>query len=110
MAALKRAGYNAVRTAHHAPSSAFLAAADALGLLVLYEFFDVWDVAKNSHDGHVGFGDSWRRDVTALMERDRSRPCIVMWSVGNEVADRAGAYFKQPRRVRVRVAEWVQQK
>jgi beta-galactosidase len=85
---LKAAGFNAVRTAHNPPSPAFLAACDRLGLLVMDEAFDCWEKGKNPHDYSVVFPDWWRRDLDAMVRRDRNHPSIVFWSIGNEVYER----------------------
>ena len=43
---LKASGFNAIRTSHNPPSTAFLDACDRLGVLVLDEAFDCWERAK----------------------------------------------------------------
>ncbi len=85
---LKRAGFNAVRTAHNPPSEAFLDAADALGLLVIDEAFDGWRVAKVPNDYAALFDEHWEADLRAMVLRDRRHPSVVMWSIGNEVYER----------------------
>ena len=88
---LKAAGFNAIRTAHNPPSSAFLDACDRLGMLVLDEAFDTWEHPKNSQDYHLYFNDWWQRDVDAWIMRDRNHPCVIMWSIGNEINDLGSA-------------------
>lgn len=85
---LKVAGFNAVRTSHNPPSEAFLNACDRLGLLVMDESFDCWNVGKNSNDYAKYFNDWWQRDLDAMVLRDRNHPSIFMWSIGNEVPER----------------------
>ena len=79
--ALKGVGCNAIRPAHHTYSSEFLDLCDELGFYVYEECFDKW------HGGLYGryFQTEWQKDVDAMVKRDRNRPCIVMWGVGNEV-------------------------
>ena len=84
---LKAAGFNAVRTAHNPPSSAFLDACDRLGLLVVDEPFDVWTVSKRKYDYARFFHDWWQRDVDAMVKRDRNHPAIIMWGIGNEIPE-----------------------
>ena len=86
---LKAAGYNAIRTSHNPPSPAFLAAADRLGMLVIDEAFDMWERPKNPQDYHRFFGDWWAHDLAAMVRRDRNHPSVVLWSIGNEVNERA---------------------
>jgi len=84
---LKAAGFNAVRTAHNPPSSAFLDACDRLGLLVVDEPFDVWTVSKRKYDYARFFYDWWQRDVDAMVYRDRNHPSIILWGIGNEIPE-----------------------
>lgn len=85
---LKAAGFNAVRTSHNPPSEAFLNACDKLGLLVMDEAFDGWKVGKNKQDYALYFDKWWKRDLEAMVLRDRNHPSIIMWSIGNEVVER----------------------
>ncbi len=84
---LKAAGYNAVRTAHNPPSSAFLDACDRLGLLVLDEPFDTWKANKVKFDYGLDFDQWWKRDISAMVLRDRNHPSIVIWGIGNEIPE-----------------------
>ncbi len=86
---LKEAGFHAVRTAHNPPSPAFLDACDRLGILVIDEAFDCWSRGKTRFDYHLAFEGWWQRDLEAMVLRDRNHPSIVMWSIGNEIPDRA---------------------
>jgi beta-galactosidase len=84
---LKAAGFNAVRTAHNPPSTAFLDACDRLGLLVLDEPFDVWTSSKVKFDYARFFGEWWQRDIDAMVLRDRNHPSIIIWGIGNEIPE-----------------------
>jgi hypothetical protein len=86
---LKRNGFNAVRCAHNPPSEKFLAACDRLGLLVIAEAFDQWQKPKNANDYHLFFDQWHERDLTAMVLRDRNHPSVIMWSIGNEIKERA---------------------
>ena len=79
---LKANGYNAIRTSHNPVSPAFLAACDRLGMLVMDEAFDCWSRGKNSNDYHRDFDSWWRRDLAAMVLRDRNHPSVIMWSIG----------------------------
>lgn len=85
---LKAAGFNAVRTSHNPPSEAFLNACDKLGMLVIDEIFDGWKTAKNKYDYAMYFDQWYKRDVEAMILRDRNHPSIFMWSTGNEIIER----------------------
>ncbi len=86
---LKAAGFNAIRTAHNPPSPAFLDAADRLGMLVIDEAFDIWQRPKNPQDYHLYFDGWWAHDLAAMVRRDRNHPSVVLWSIGNEINERA---------------------
>jgi beta-galactosidase len=85
---LKASGFNAIRCAHNPPSTAFLEACDRLGMLVIDEAFDMWEVAKNSFDYHLYFREWWKKDIESMVLRDRNHPSIIMWSTGNEIPER----------------------
>ena len=86
---LKANGYNAIRTSHNPPSRDFLDACDRLGMLVIDEAFDCWEIAKNPEDYHLYFKDWWQRDLESMILRDRNHPCVILWSIGNEINERA---------------------
>ena len=86
----KENGFNAIRCSHNPMSSDFMEACDRLGLLVIAEAFDMWEMQKNANDYHLFFRDWWERDLTAFIERDRNHPSIFCWSIGNEIVERNG--------------------
>jgi beta-galactosidase len=88
---LKQAGFNAIRTSHNPPSSAFLDACDRLGMLVIDEAFDGWAAPKKKHDYSTVFAEKWQSDLRAMIDRDRHHPSVIMWSIGNEVYERGNA-------------------
>ena len=85
---MKANGYNAIRCAHNPPSVAFLDACDRLGMLVIDEAFDMWRKPKNPQDYHLYFDEFWKKDIEAMVLRDRNHPSIIMWSTGNEIPER----------------------
>ncbi|MBP5764136.1 MAG: DUF4982 domain-containing protein [Bacteroidales bacterium] len=94
---LRQIGVNAIRTGHNPQSPDFYDACDELGLLVMDEAFDEWEhpkrkwlegwnVGKPAYEGSFDFFEEWSEaDVTAMVLRDRPHPCVVLWSIGNEV-------------------------
>jgi len=86
---LKANGFNAVRCAHNPPAPKFLEACDRLGLLVVDEAFDQWRKQKNPDDYHRFFDEWHEKDLTSMVKRDRNHPSIIMWSIGNEIPERA---------------------
>lgn len=87
---LKEIGFNAIRTTHNPPSEALIEACDRLGMYVFDEAFDAWGIAKRGGDYNQYFADCWERDLTAFVKRDRSHPCVTIWSIGNEIPERGG--------------------
>ena len=85
---MKEAGFNLIRTSHNPTSRAFLDACDSIGMLVIGEAFDGWREAKNPHDYSTLFDTHYRDDIHAMILRDRNHPCIISWSIGNEVIER----------------------
>ena len=93
---MKAHGFNAIRTSHNPPSPMFLASCDRLGMLVVDEAFDQWEVQKNPEDYHLAFAEWWQRDLASMILRDRNHPSVILWSIGNEIPERA-----QPRGVEI---------
>jgi beta-galactosidase len=82
---LKAGGFNAIRMAHNPPSSSILDACDRLGMLVIDEAFDVWRYGHFNGDYGSRFDSLWKEDLGNMILRDRNHPCIIMWSIGNEI-------------------------
>jgi beta-galactosidase len=97
---MKKMGANAIRTAHNPMSDEFMNLCDRLGMLVLDEAFDEWQVPKAAPDveedgtriTHLmdyyanDFDEWFERDLAEFVQRDRNHPCVFMWSLGNEIA------------------------
>lgn len=85
---MKDAGFNLIRTSHNPPSEGFLNACDQLGMMVIDEAFDGWRTQKNPFDYSILFDSLATDDVKRMVLRDRNHPCIVAWSIGNEIIER----------------------
>lgn len=84
---LKAMGVNAVRSSHNPPAPELLAMCDTMGLVVMDESFDMWRRRKTKND-YARFFDQWHeRDLSDLVLRDRNHPCVLVWSIGNEVLE-----------------------
>ena len=85
---MKEAGFNLIRTSHNPTTRAFLDACDSLGMLVIDEAFDGWRTQKNPYDYSTVIDSCFRQDIHAMVLRDRNHPCVISWSIGNEVIER----------------------
>ena len=84
---LRTMGVNAIRTSHNPAAPELFGLADEMGFLVLSEFTDVWEIPKTEFD-YVRFAKEWReRDIASWIRRDRNHPCVIGWSIGNEIPD-----------------------
>lgn len=86
---LKENGFNALRIAHNPASQITLEVCDRLGMYVMNEAFDGWYLPKTYHDHSRRFASDWKSDVTAMVESSRNHPCVIMYSIGNEVSETA---------------------
>lgn len=84
---LKEMGCNAIRTSHNPPAPELLDLCDRMGFLVMDEDFDMWLRRKTRYDYANFFAEWYERDITNWMLRDRNHPCIILWSIGNEVLE-----------------------
>lgn len=83
----REAGFNALRIAHNPASRALLEACDRLGMLVMEESFDMWNHSKLPNDYARYFADDWEETVRSIIEKDYNHPCVVMYSIGNEIQE-----------------------
>lgn len=84
---LQEMGCNALRCSHNPPAVEFLDLADKMGFLVCDELYDSWEKGKRENDFHLIF-DKWhKKDLQAMIRRDRNHPSVILWSIGNEVIE-----------------------
>jgi beta-galactosidase len=84
---LQAMGCNAIRTSHNPPAPELLDLCDQMGILVMDESFDCWQIGKQKNDYHLLWDDWHERDWRAELRRDRNHPSVIMWSTGNEVRE-----------------------
>ncbi len=82
---LKEMGCNAIRTSHNMPAPELVELCDEMGLMMMVEAFDEWDVAKCLNGYHLFFAEWAERDMENMLRHYRNSPSVVMWSIGNEV-------------------------
>ncbi len=92
---MKFLNVNAVRTSHYPNAPEFYQLCDYYGIYVMneadlemhgactrlggYEWKDWSDYAEN-----IFFSEGIKQRHVALVERDKNRPCVIIWSLGNE--------------------------
>lgn len=94
---LKDCGCNAIRCSHNPHMPELYDLCDAMGFLVMDEAFDEWENPKNKwstghnvyppkHQGYYEDFPQWHDiDLRAMVRRDRNHPCVILWSIGNEI-------------------------
>lgn len=94
MLQLKAFGYNTIRCSHNPYSDSFARIADRVGMLIVDELTDKW--SDNDYwGGRRPFTQIWSDLIIEWIKRDRNRPSIILWSLGNELQIREGwAGFK----------------
>ena len=86
---MKRHNINAVRTSHYPPHPGFLELCDEYGLYVIDECdYETHGFEPNGWRGNPSDDPAWRDALVdrmrRMVERDKNRPSIIMWSLGNE--------------------------
>ena len=94
---MKSLNVNAVRTSHYPNMPEFYALCDAYGLYVMDEAdlethgaatrfggYENEPWMEYAEDGY--FAPAIKDRHVALVERDKNRPCVIIWSLGNESA------------------------
>ncbi len=86
---IKRHNMNTVRTSHYPNDPRFYEMCDRIGLYVI----DETDIETHGFDAVgnrslISDDPAWREiylmRLFEMVERDKNRPCIIMWSLGNE--------------------------
>ncbi len=88
---LKAMGVNSLRTSHNPPAPELLELADKMGFIVMDEAFDIWKKEKTKFDYHLDWDEWHKRDLEDMVLRDRNHPSVIIWSIGNEVAEQWGS-------------------
>lgn len=82
------ANINFIRTSHYPRSDAFLDAADQYGIYIEDETAVVWQGGEwNVNPNSVAdpsYTPNYMNQFAEMIEKDRSHPSIIIWSLGNE--------------------------
>ncbi len=84
---LQTMGVNSIRTSHNMPAVELVELCDEYGIVIIDEAFDMWEGHKTRYDYAEYFKDWYKKDVESWIKRDRNHPCVIMWSIGNEIGD-----------------------
>ena len=84
---MQEMGVNAIRTSHNPPARQLLDLCDRMGILVMDELYDMWELAKTTYDNARFFPETYPEDTAAWVRRDRCHPSVILWSIGNEIHD-----------------------
>lgn len=88
---MKRFGFNHIRTSHNPYSEDLLRLCDQYGILVVDELYDKWN--SQFTGGRGDFLSLWQKNIPEWVKRDRNHPCVVLWSLGNELQHHADMPF-----------------
>lgn len=99
METMKSMGVNAIRVTHNPAADELIEICNRLGLMVIDEAFDCWESGKRAKDYGRFFnkaathpdaedGETWAEfDIKNMVNRGKNDPCIIMWSIGNEIVN-----------------------
>ncbi len=80
----KEAGVNSVRLHAEPYPTYYLDIADEMGMLIVDETA-IYGSGKTMQADHPDYIENCRRHVERLVQRDKNHPCVIMWSVENEM-------------------------
>ena len=66
-----------------------------MGFVVMVEAFDCWKQGKTAGDYSRLFDEWHAKDLKAMVHRERNHPSVIMWSIGNEIAEQDGPELAQ---------------
>jgi len=78
----KEGNVNYIRTSHYPPNEKLLEACDELGMFVEEEAPFCWATKKKVNDRN--YFETILQPTLEMVERDRSHPSIIIWSLANE--------------------------
>ena len=92
----RKGNVNYIRTSHYPPDEALLEACDELGMFVEVEAPFCW--AHKTDIPESRFYEVLVNQHVEMVNRDRSHPSVLMWSIGNE-SKKFNEYFRRASEV-----------
>jgi beta-galactosidase len=104
LVAMKRFGFDALRTSHYPNDPVLLDLCDELGLYVVAEA-NLEAHAEPQLAAEPRYLAAWVDRVSRMVRRDRHHPSVIIWSIGNEAGygpnhDAAAAWVRHADRTR----------
>lgn len=88
---LRDMGVNALRTSHNPPAPEVLDLCDRMGIVVWDELYDKYGKTAGVPCSTAEYVEKHaEKEVRNFVRRDRNHPCVVIWSIGNEIPDILG--------------------
>lgn len=121
---MKDMGVNTIRTSHNTPSKALVELCSKKGILLNYEIFDGWRLAKNGNRNdfaryfNTPIGNApqlvgstsdmtWAEFVIRQsVIRDRNEASIMMYSMGNEITEGTSGNANDYPQIFAKLKEW----
>jgi beta-galactosidase/beta-glucuronidase len=86
---LRNANLNFIRTSHYPPTEKFLESCDRYGMYVEEETAvcfvnQSWSMDSTASQSDPRYTARYMNQFAEMMERDKSHPSVIIWSLGNE--------------------------
>ncbi|HHW45370.1 MAG TPA: DUF4981 domain-containing protein [Clostridiales bacterium] len=85
---MKRHNINAIRTSHYPNDPRFLQLCDKYGFYVIdeadIETHGIWELGSDMLSEAPEWEEAYIDRVMRMVERDKNRPSVILWSMGNE--------------------------
>lgn len=122
---LMEMGCNSIRVTHNPADDGLIEICNRKGILIIDEFFDMWTAYKNSNhndfarwfnvqiaDTNTVFGGAGRTWAQLVVEttvgRDQNSPCVIMYSIGNEITTTITGSSAQYPSIARNIIQWTQ--
>lgn len=110
---LKDAGFNAIRLTHNPSCAEFTNACMRMGIMCIEEAFDCWTIPKKANDYARFFMEYAESDIKSMVRRSVNNPCVIMWSLGNEIYDtrssKVDKVLQDPIVTATKLRDWVRE-